>query len=178
MPISLRAKGFTCIGSDLKPKHLIHEPCPEQVTIDLNTAFLRVIRRGDESRLRLETRCIRCRANWRIKRINKTFARPRKELDVNFPFYRQQVLETASKPWVLHRTEYRTRVRRPVIRIRSSAERQPVYRKAVVIDCEWTLPDQRLSEVAIIDRATDEVLINTLIKRSKPAKVIPPLKAR
>ncbi|KAL3606664.1 hypothetical protein FPOAC2_01624 [Fusarium poae] len=88
------------------------------------------------------------------------------------------VLKRVHLHWVMWRTPYENRVRRPVAHIQRNMEMQPVYRTAVVIDCEWDSSDLRLWEVAIIDRATGKVLINTLIKGSKPAKAAPLPKGR
>ncbi|RGP59736.1 zinc finger 76 expressed in testis [Fusarium longipes] len=152
----------------------IHEQCPEQVTIDLDTALLRKFQGTTVPTLRLETRCVQCRANYRIRRINETYKRLRRP-QIDYPLHRQQLVEAASKAWQLYHTEYETRVTRPVIEIRRNIERQQIYREVVVIDCEWTRTDHTLQEVAIIDRATKEVLINTLITHSKATNATRPL---
>ncbi|CEI65231.1 unnamed protein product [Fusarium venenatum] len=136
---------------------LIPEPCPEQVAIDLHTAFLKHYDRGsDMACLRLRTRCHKCGSEYSERRFMKWWGSKAPKID--FEPLREKLLRVVTESWTLWCTEYEDQARQPVSQVKRTM--QPMRRKVVVLDCEYGF------EFAIVDRATNEVLINTLIKQT------------
>ncbi|KAG8355813.1 hypothetical protein FVEN_g6335 [Fusarium venenatum] len=132
MPVSLRARRYTCIGPGLRPLlDLIPEPCPEQVAIDLHTAFLKHYDRGsDMACLRLRTRCHKCGSEYSERRFMKWWGSKAPKID--FEPLREKLLRVVTESWTLWCTEYEDQARQPVSQVKRTM--QPMRRKVVVLD--------------------------------------------
>lgn len=64
--VRLTTLGFTCVGPTSSSSCLTFERCPEEVTIDLDTARLFLKEKQGVIRLRLNCRCVICHFNYRV----------------------------------------------------------------------------------------------------------------
>ncbi|KAF5625155.1 zinc finger protein [Fusarium tjaetaba] len=152
---------------------LILEPCPNGVVIELDTAILNNSRGRKVPTLSLDSRCVKCHAEMRMRQLTKRFDSPHR-LDYDLAKLGDEFATAASERWSYpsQYAQYEATVRKPVRDIRLNGQHTGP-RKFVIIDTEFNPTTRELCETAIIDRVTGEVLINTVIRHTDATKTAP-----
>ncbi|PCD22891.1 hypothetical protein FGRA07_04261 [Fusarium graminearum] len=88
---------------------------------------------------------------------------------IDFGPLREKFLGVVAKPWTLWRIEYEDQAKLSLSQVKHTmqleTQKQPIPRKVVILDCEYGF-GLKLLEFSIVDRETNEVLINTLIRQT------------
>ncbi|KAK2137533.1 hypothetical protein NOF04DRAFT_1229451 [Fusarium oxysporum II5] len=173
-PVCLNARGYECAGPGLESKAFILERCQDRAIIDMNTAILTNSRGRKVPTLSLDSRCVKCHAEMRMRQLTTRFDSPRK-LSFDLGKLGDDFATAASKRWSCppQYAQYETEVRKPVRDMRLNGQHTGP-RKFVILDNEFNTTTRELYETAIIDRITGEVLINTVIRHTDATKA-PPL---
>jgi hypothetical protein len=172
-PVCLNARGYKCAGPGIETNGLILEPCPNGVIVELDTAILNNSRGRKVPTLSLDSRCVKCHAEMRMRQLAKRFDSPQK-LDYDLAKLGDEFATAASERWSypLQYARYESAVRKPVRDMRRNGTHTGP-RKFVIIDTEFNPTTRELYETAIIDRVTGEVLINTVIRHTDATKTAP-----
>lgn len=64
--VNLEHFGHICRGPTGGTRHMIFTRCPKSITIDLDTARLRLRGRGSSAKFFLDTRCVGCRVYYQL----------------------------------------------------------------------------------------------------------------
>ncbi|KAF4469908.1 zinc finger 76 (expressed in testis) [Fusarium albosuccineum] len=148
---------------------IIDEPCPHGIIIDLDTARLKVSPNRNKQKTRaeripsltLDSRCLACRAEMRIRILTKYFD-PKSD-EVDFESLRRSFNIATQKTWVSTQ-DYNKRVRR---RLDDIAQGKRPGSHLIVLDTEFSPASHQLWEFCIIEQVSGNILVNTLIKHSQ-----------
>ncbi|KAG5746767.1 hypothetical protein H9Q70_010543 [Fusarium xylarioides] len=167
--VKLQTRGLTCRGPGLGSRLIITEPCPGQVTIDLDTALLR--RPGglrSAHMLSLQGRCIECNAARKAKILLKVLDTPVfRSRNIDFAPLGKRLDISIRDKWSCP-DNYKEMV---LERIEEIKNKERPGTDLVVLDDEFSLLfDRQLWEFSIIERVSGKVLIDTLVKHDRQAK--------
>ncbi|KAM0199954.1 hypothetical protein ACHAPQ_009895 [Fusarium lateritium] len=157
--VNLNARGYLCAGPGIGSFHFIFEECPTKTAIDFDIALLRRSRDRRLPTLSLDSRCVDCHSEMRIREIIKNFDSPIRDKEMSLDTPRTTFARSITKTWTCSE-DYKKNVQVAVKESRVNGQLGP---RVLIMDVEFSPTTWELYEVAIIDRVSGETLLNTLI---------------
>lgn len=143
--VNANARGYLCTGSGIGSFHFIFEECPTKTVIDFDTALLRRSRDRRLPALSLDSRCVDCHSEMRVRDLIKRFDSPDLKKEMSLETLRTTFAGSITKAWTCSE-EYKKTVQMAVKESRINRQLGP---RVLIMDVEFSPTTWELYESTV-----------------------------